>query len=528
MAGKYRLSTLGCKVNQYESEQVRQLLESLGMRPARPGEQADLAVANTCAVTCSASAKSRQTVRRLSHSSRTSTIAIGCYASADPQALRRITGVTDELGHDDDALARIRAIVLDRIAEIRHGPVHSPQPASPFPTKLVQVALRLGPTALGAPPGHESPPDRNLSTTRYSIGRALAVVNSDALDSLAVREFAGRTRAFLKIQDGCDAHCTYCIIPRLRKNLRFKPAEVAVAEARQLVAAGHKEIVLTGIYLGAYGRPTALRRRFAPGPSPLAGLVAALAKVEGLERLRLSSLEPGDVDDALLEVLATRPNCVPHLHLPLQAGSAEVLRRMNRQYTLDDFDRMVDRVKAALDRPAITTDIIVGFPGETDALFEQTLATARRSGFCKIHAFPFSPRPGTAAARWAKDFVHSRAIKDRMDVLRDLEQELSLAYRKQFLGETARVIVEGNGVAPLNAPSSTPRGMLHGRSDRYFEVHFESNTAKPGDVVDVRMNRVTLLRSHGACVTNVSAPQPLPSRQRRTRLQFPSSAAELT
>jgi threonylcarbamoyladenosine tRNA methylthiotransferase MtaB len=261
-----------------------------------------------------------------------------------------------------------------------------------------------------------------------------------------------------------------------------------------LVGAGYREIVLTGIFLGAYGRDTALRRRFARGRPPLAELVEALAQVEGLERLRLSSLEPGDVDDALLEVLASNPVCVPHLHLPLQSGSADVLRRMNRQYTRDAFVEMVERVRRSLDRPAITTDVIVAFPGETDADFEASLEVARFAEFCKIHAFPFSSRDGTAAARWRKEFVPREVVRERMTRLADVELECSLAYRLRMLGAMERVIVE-----PLSRPAD-PTPIRHGRCDRYFEVHFEaSKSVKAGDLVRMRIDRVTPTRTHGTC-----------------------------
>jgi threonylcarbamoyladenosine tRNA methylthiotransferase MtaB len=489
MSAKYRLSTLGCKVNQYESQQVRELLESLGMVPARAGEHADLAVVNTCAVTCSATAKSRQSLRKLAAGA-TETVAIGCYASADPDAIGRVAGVGTVAGHDDDPLERIRTLVASRLAATRQGQ------AEPATNSYLQVGLRLATTDPGAPPASEPPPDQGLPTTSYSINLPLAEVNRDTVLATPIREFGGHQRAFLKIQDGCDAHCTYCIIPSLRKNLRSKPVDAGVAEAERLVASGHREIVLTGIFLGAYGRPTALRRRFTGTRNPLAELTDAVARVPGLRRLRLSSLEPGDVDDALLAVLARHENCVPHLHLPLQAGSDEILRRMNRQYDLAAFDDMIARVHAVLDRPAISTDIIVGFPGETDACFAETLATARRSGFCKIHAFPFSPRPGTAAARWQKDYVHHQKIKDRMQALARLGGELSERFERQFAGETTRVIVEADRGRGRRAVD----GLRHGRSDRYFEVYFDAPQAQPGAVLDVRLTRRSPQRMHGELV----------------------------
>jgi threonylcarbamoyladenosine tRNA methylthiotransferase MtaB len=322
-----------------------------------------------------------------------------------------------------------------------------------------------------------------------------------------ITSFAGHQRAFLKVQDGCDAFCSYCIIPRLRPWPRSKPIKVAVAEARDLVRAGHKEIVVTGVFLGAYGRETAVRRRWARQGSPLAALVDALARVEGLRRLRLSSLEPGDVDEALLEELSAHKNCVPHLHLPLQSGSASILRRMNRQYTVAAFVEMIQRVRAALDRPAVSTDIIVGFPGETERDFEASIDIARRVEFCKIHAFPFSPRDQTVAARWRRDFVHPNVVRDRMRRLAEVERECSFRFRRRFVGQVERVIVEESGT--LDGQTDEWHNVRHGRSDRYFKVHFETDEVRPGDLVSVRIDRVTPTRTHGRCLDASADSHPL-------------------
>jgi len=309
-----------------------------------------------------------------------------------------------------------------------------------------------------------------------------------------IQSFEGHGRAFLKVQDGCDANCSYCIIPRLRTRLRSKPIDVAVAEAAALVRQEYREIVVTGIFLGAYGRPTAVRRRFHRGPSPLSRLVHALAGVEGLLRLRLSSLEPGDVDDSLLEIMATNPVCVPHLHLPLQSGSERILRLMNRQYRIDSFLRMVERVRTVWDRPAISTDIIVGFPGESDADFEESIRIAEWAEFCQIHAFPFSPREGTPAFRRCSDFVHSWTVHERMRRLTEIARISSERYRRRLLGLTERVIVERD--RNNEAGSSNSRRWRHGRIDRYVDVHFESmQTLRPGDVAKVRIDHVTAMRT---------------------------------
>jgi|GEM_PF-36197 len=542
MGAKYRLTTLGCKVNQYETQVIRELLESTGMRAARPGEAADWAVVNTCAVTGAALRKSRQAVRRAARDKAARVIVIGCGAAADTQRLRAIEGVEAVFGHNDDIRRQVRRLVTDQLEsaaeETTSGPItparhevrHQVMPTSRAADRD-EVSIRpMAPPSQRPSQGCSHPQDK------ISIAPSVPIVkHGDALVA-RISHFEGHQRAFLKVQDGCDASCTYCIIPRLRHHLRWKRVEAAVAEARTLIRSGHKEIILTGIFLGAYGRSTAIRRRFEPVPcprEPLAALVDALARIEGLQRLRLSSLEPGDVDQALLEVLARHDNCVPHLHLPLQSGSAEILRRMNRQYTVDAFIDMINRVRSALDRPAISTDIMVGFPGETETDFQATLEIARYARFCKIHAFPFSPRDKTAAARWREDFVSQNVVKERMRRLAHLEMELSLEFRRRFIGTVERVIVEadtepGQSVGPVsnrtmahqsvgpvsnrsiarqfvgpvsNQSVESPCHTCHGRADRYFEIHFEAQVegrnAAPGDVVHVRIDRVTADRTHG-------------------------------
>jgi threonylcarbamoyladenosine tRNA methylthiotransferase MtaB len=522
---KYLLSTLGCKVNQYESQQIRELLESLGLKPALNDDPADVAVINTCAVTTSALAKSRQAIRRLARKGCQAVFVVGCGASAQGDRLRGIEGVTAVIGHDADIMAELRSRLLRRL----NGAGHDSQTdrttagANGLPQVERNDDVWMSPDA--PPQNKRCAEDRPADTPAEIISVSLPIVKDSTTLLERIHRFEGHQRAFLKVQDGCDAFCTYCIVPQLRPSLRSKPVEIAVEEAATLVQAGYKEIIVTGIYLGAYGRETAVRKRFASRVSPLAKLVEALAAVPGLERLRLSSLEPGDVDDALLETLASRAkgNCVPHLHLPLQSGSPAILRRMNRQYARDDFLSMIARVKKALDQPAVTTDVIVGFPGESEHDFLDTLDVARDCEFCKIHAFPFSPRPNTPAARWTKDFLPGTVMRERMARLARLERESSLAFRRRFLGRVERVIVENAGPkqAPGRAPNPVtspgkppavsvdddsppcddqPIGLCSGRTDRYFPVHFEAASLQSGNVVFLRIEHVTPARTLGSLV----------------------------
>lgn len=311
----------------------------------------------------------------------------------------------------------------------------------------------------------------------------------------------------MKVQDGCDAHCTYCIIPKLRPTPWSKSVDDAVEEARRLVAGGHVEIVLTGIFLGAYGQPTALRRRqnTSGDSATLAKLIDALCtRVPGLRRVRLSSLEPGDLTDDLAAVLRSHAQVVPHFHLPLQSGSDVILRRMNRQYGRDDFLRMVDRVRVAFDRPALTTDVIVGFPGETADEFRRTVEVVDHAGFIHVHAFHFSPRPGTAAARWQKNFVRGPVLNDRIDLLRATAERHSLTFRQSFVGQDVELLVEHEkadeyrpAIGEVTPDLPTKR---HGRSERYFAVSFEDPTAQPGDFVRVRIDEASVTHTFGTRV----------------------------
>ncbi|MCD6365281.1 MAG: MiaB/RimO family radical SAM methylthiotransferase, partial [Planctomycetes bacterium] len=308
-----------------------------------------------------------------------------------------------------------------------------------------------------------------------------------------IDNFPGRQRAFVKVQDGCDAFCTYCIVPYTRSVVWSRSIEEIDAECRRLVRAGHKEIVLSGIFLGAFGRESTVRKRWDKGSAPLVNLVDRIAPIKGLWRLRLSSLEPDDLTDEVLDLWSRHANIAPHLHLPLQSGSETILRRMNRQYTVEAFCRTIERVNAALDRPAVTTDIIVGFPGESDADFTRTLDVARKSGFAKIHAFPFSAIEGTAAWAMRREAPPTKVVKERLAALAEVERETADIYRRKFLGETIEGLVETARKAP-----ATRRAM----TDRYIAVHFRSNGGDDltGQVVALHINAVTSKGLEGTIV----------------------------
>jgi len=437
----FALTTLGCKVNQYESQQIRQLLVEFGLTQTNLKGRPDMVIVNSCCVTHSASAKSRQIIKRAKRLNPHALIVLcGCLAAISfDEALDKNDNVC--IVKDKSNLAStLRNIIFERKSA---ATLHLPN------THIYETIKTEN--------SHKIKSKKNLD-------------NNLALGPL--RSFEGHTRAFLKIQDGCDGYCSYCIIPRARPYVHCKKFVNVIEEARALVDSGHKEIVLTGVFLGAYGQDTVIRKKW-PGRrnEKLAELLAELAQVEGLQRIRLSSLEPGDVTKLLLDVFCNYRNIMPHLHLSLQSGSDEVLRRMRRQYTAGKFEQVVEKVKERLQVPAITADIIVGFPGETEEDFEKTLIMAEKTGFSKMHVFPFSVREGTAAAKM-QGLVNTKVMKKRAERMHQLDQKLQREFRQLFVNKEVTVLMEGSE---------------YGRCERYFKVYVNDKSLKANDLVKVRI-----------------------------------------
>jgi len=447
----FSIYTLGCKVNQYESQQIAQLLEELGLSAAVSGEKPDLAVINTCCVTGTASAKSRQYIQRaLKVNPAGVRVVCGCLPAMNSRENPPCDGDNVHIISSRDDLAQ-------RIAQIIIG--HNP---------LIKA--------------------KNGLKIKDGMAKFAKYPKLPQLSS-----FKGHTRAFLKVQDGCDGLCSYCIVPKVRPDVQSKPIEEAIEEAKALVAAGHKEIVVTGVNLGAYGqksvRKTEDRRQKTEDPaSPhglrrgkqIADLLEELARVPGLLRIRVSSLEPGDISEELLDVFCAHPNIMPHIHLSVQSGASATLKRMCRQYNADELRAKIELIKRRLDRPAITADIIVGFPGETDEDFKQTVELSKWAGFSKIHVFPFSVRAGTAAAK-LKGRLPADVIKKRAQILRKVSDELGFKFREQFIGETCEVLIEDA------QPTS-------GRCERYFIVKVKSKNEKvkrKNEIIRVKITAVT-------------------------------------
>lgn len=387
--------TLGCKVNQYETEFVREALLGIGYRDAAAGEPADLCVVNTCTVTAEGDAKSRQVIRRLARENPAARIVVmGCYATRAPDELSALPGVTD--------------VITDK---------------RELPDWLARFGVADVPTGIS--------------------------------------QFQGRSRAYVKVQDGCLLRCSYCIIPHVRPPLTSRPLPLILDEVRRLLDHGYREIVLTGIHLGHYGvegnwgKPKSEWTR-------LWHLVRQIACIEGDFRVRLSSLEATEVTRELVQVMADYPDKIcPHLHVCLQSGSDAVLRRMRRRWSARMFLDRCELVRRSLDQPAFTTDVIVGFPGETDEDFDRTCRLVREVGFSKIHIFPFSPRRGTPAAQMP-DRVPDHVRGERGRHLAVIEHELREQYFRSLIGRNLRVLLE--------ASSDATAGHAVGTSCRYAPV----------------------------------------------------------
>lgn len=398
-----RLVTLGCKVNQYETQLVLEALERNGFREANDGEAADLCVVNTCTVTSNGDSRSRQVIRQLSKQNPgTRTLVMGCYATREPQSVASLPSVF-EVVTDKRELPDVLA---------RHGIVDIPS---------------------------------------------------------GISRFEGRKRAYVKVQDGCILKCSYCIIPQVRPGLRSRSPDDIEAEVRRLVDRGYQEIIITGIHVGHYGVDTTRGRSGLP-PFRLWHLFRQLDRIPGAWRMRLSSIETAEIDDDFISAAADCEHLCPQFHPALQSGSNSVLSRMRRRYTAERFLEKLDRLRNRLDNPAFATDVIVGFPGETDDEFEQTLKVCRQAGFMKMHLFPYSPRKGTPAAT-LPDHVHGTVINNRMREIERLERELARNYYGSLVGRDVEVMIEGEC-------TSRP-GWVHGTDRRYVPIEM------PGDSTDV-------------------------------------------
>ena len=440
----FKITTLGCKVNQYDSAALTDKLQQAGLSPADTDAQPDLVIVNTCCVTASAMRKSRQAVRKQLRDNTDATVLVtGCYSDYDTDAINQALtslGIPEHRIHVAGHHSNLGDVIRKIVADLQTNRSQAAQPAESAP--------RLS----GARDNIKA--RRNIAVKRKAEGTR---------EIGGIKVFPNHQRAFVKVQDGCDAFCSYCIVPYTRSVVWSKTMRQVRDECVDLVASGHKEIVLAGVFLGAFGRDTTRRKRWDNRKSELPKLLGEVAKIDGLWRVRLSSLEPGDLSDELLSVYRDCEKVAPHFHLPLQSGSQRVLERMNRQYSADEFRRTIDRIRSLLPDAAITADVIVGFPGESDEEFAETLAMARYAQFSKMHTFPFSAIEGTAAWAQRSQTPPKHVVKDRIAQLGTLEAELTETFRRQFVGQRMEALVESTRPVP---------GVRQAMTDRYITVRF--------------------------------------------------------
>lgn len=397
------LHNLGCKVNAYELDFMQQMLQEKGYKIVPFDEAADIYIVNTCTVTNIADRKSRQMLHRArSLNPDAVVVAVGCYVQTGQESLEADGTVDLAIGNNKKGeIAEILEDYLERRQKAEKPEIHK---------------IDIGHTA--------------------------------EYEELSLRETSGHTRAFLKIQDGCNQFCTYCIIPYARGRIRSRGQEDVLAEAARLAKAGYQELVLTGIHLSSYGMekiPAELSPQSGSpmerGGSELLPLLSRLSELSGVERIRLGSLEPGIVTEDFAKGLSALPKVCPHFHLSLQSGSDAVLRRMNRKYDTAAYLEAVRRLRKYYENPAITTDVIVGFPGETEAEFQETEEFLARVGFYEMHIFKYSRRQGTPAADMPGQLTEAqKAI--RSERLIKQEREMSRAFRETFVGKEVSVLFE--------------------------------------------------------------------------------------
>ena len=394
--------TLGCKVNQYDTDTILRDFFDLGFTICDFNDCADIYIVNTCTVTNISDKKSRQMINRAYRQNPNAVIvAYGCYAQVNPEALKELEGVSMVLGTENK----------HRVAEIVAG------------------HFQVKPVSAGG--------------------------------NLPVK----RARAYLKIQDGCDRYCSYCIVPYARGSVVSRSVGELVAEANTVIQSGCKEVVITGIQIASYG-------------NDLVKLIECVHDVPGLERLRLSSLEPNIIDENFLQAVSRLPKLCDHFHLSLQSGCNRTLRRMNRRYTTEQYAGAAHAIRSYFPQALLTTDIIVGFPGETDEDYEETLAFAKEIGFFRIHVFVYSPKAGTPAASYENQ-VDAKVKERRSQTLRSLADRMNRGFYRKYIGKTLPVLFE-----------SESDGVWEGHTTQYLTVKVPANQDLSNRILPVKLGAV--------------------------------------
>lgn len=395
------IKTLGCKVNSYESEFIRNLLLSSGLKEVN--ENADVCIVNTCTVTNTADNKSKQVINNIKkHNPHAIVVAMGCFCQFREKEIKELINADIIIGNRD------KSKIIDYINEFE---------------KTKKQIIKF-----------------------YDM-------NNVEFEDMEVKKYNKHHRAFIKIEDGCNNFCSYCIIPYVRGRVRSKDFNKCIIEAQELVLSGHKEIVLAGIHTGQYNN----------NGKRLSDVINRLSEIDGLERIRLSSVEIVELDEGMLDIIKNNNKFVSHLHIPLQAGSNHILKEMNRRYTREEFIEMVNNIKKLRPGISLSTDIIVGFPGETDEDFNDTLELSKKVGFSKIHVFPYSDRTGTVASRM-KNKVDGNIKKQRVHKLMELSNELERQYFEENLNKEVEVLIE-----------EEKEGNFYGFTSNYIPLKLQGN-----------------------------------------------------
>ena len=407
--------TLGCKVNTYESEYIINQLKEAGYIIKDFNDICDIYIINTCTVTNNSDSKSKKMIRQaIKKNPHACIVAMGCFIAANPDYQE--PGIDIYIGNKDKS-------------------------------KIIQLLSEY--------------------FKKKEKIKKLYANRLDTFENMYIKDFPGRTRAFVKIQDGCDNFCSYCIIPYVRGKCRSKEEEIVVEELKDLVKNQYKEIVLTGIHTGSYGEDL---------DANFAHLLRRLINIKGLERLRISSIEITELNEEVLEILKESKILVDHLHIPIQAGSDPILKAMNRKYNLDEYKNKIKEIRKIRPNISISTDVIVGFPGETKELFQETMKTCKELKFTKLHVFPYSERKGTAASKM-KNKVDNHEKKERARELIELSKQLEINYMNQYKNKIVEVLIE-----------EEKDGYCYGHTGNYLYVkikgHYEHN-----QLVKVRINK---------------------------------------
>lgn len=420
---KVAFYTLGCKVNQYETEAMLELFEKEGYEKAETEDYADVYVINTCTVTHMSDRKSRQYIRRMKKKNPDAIIAVvGCYSQVSPEEILSIDEVNLVMGTND------RKKIVEEVKKIDAS--------------------------------------RKVSTVDD-------IMKVKAFEEIEINKTNGKTRAFMKIQDGCDRYCSYCIIPYARGRVRSRDLESIVKEVENLASNGYKEVVLTGIHVASYGKD------IKDSDIKLLDVIKQINDIEGIERIRLSSVEPILFTDEFVEAVSTMDKVCPHYHLSLQSGCDETLKRMKRRYTTEEYKAIVDRLRAAIPNVSITTDVIVGFPGETNEEFDKTYEFLKDIELTHMHVFKYSPRKGTPAATMENQ-VDPSTKHDRSEKLLQLNEENFNKFGQRMLDKEFNVLFE----------QKVGDNKYEGLTENYVKVIVESDNDISEQILKVKIKDV--------------------------------------